>query len=111
MSSIFSRIKKIFTFPDAPSFEMSPERVEEITDKIAFLVSKYDLEVPVLFLTKPLVPTSTIISQTIIAPLAPMIESLGIKGYELAAFLDDKENLKSLVSKIEEIKINKENTM
>ena len=101
--SLLSRIKDIFTFSDDPVIKISPERVEEIIETIVVVVSNYGLELPALLLTKPFVPTSTIIGQTIVAPFAPFLETFGVKGYELAAFLDDKENLKRLISRIEEI--------
>jgi len=101
--------KKFLNGAKENPIKISDDRVEEIIDKIVEIVSKYGLELPAFLIARPFVPTSTLISQTIIVPFSPFIEMLGINGFEIAAFLDNKENLKKLTSKLEESKINKEN--
>jgi len=99
------RIKKSLSgIIDIPSSELSPEREEEIINKVASVVSKWDMEIPASLLGKLLVPTSSMISQIHVMPSALYLDLIGLDGFEVAAFLEKKENVKRLIAKIEELK-------
>ena len=112
-----SKIKKIFTrlresfsdFFKLPLFDISSEREEKIINKIANEISRFDMELPFFLMGGAFVPMTTIISQTIITPMAPLLELIGIDAYEIAAFLNKKENLKRLIAEIAKRKDAKEN--
>ena len=106
---IFSRIKDFFgDLFELPSTEISPEREEEIIDKVARAVSRFDMELPAMFMGNLFVPISTIVSQTVLTPSALFFELIGIDGYEVAAFFRKKDNLKRLISRLEELQLAKE---
>lgn len=101
IKEIFSRIRESFSdFFELPSFDISPEREEEIINKIANAISRFDMELPFFLMGGAFVPMTTIISQTVITPVAPLLEFIGIDAYEVAAFLNKKENLRRLVAEI-----------
>ncbi|UCD45231.1 MAG: hypothetical protein JSV27_01660 [Candidatus Bathyarchaeota archaeon] len=108
-NTIFSRIREFFNnlFDDSP-IEISSEREEEIINKVVNSVTRFDLELPFLLVGRPFIPTSTLISEVIIAPFAGFLEMFGVNGFELVAFLNKKDNLRRLMNKIEEIKEAKE---
>ncbi len=82
IKEIFSRIKDFFVdIFELPSTEISPEREEEIIDKVAKAVSKFDMELPAMFMGNLFVPISTIVSQTVLTPSALFFEFIGINGY------------------------------
>lgn len=100
-----SRIKEFFSdIIDIPSSELSPEREEEIINKIAKVVSRWDMETPASMMGSMFVPTSSIISQIYVMPSVLYLDLVGIDGFEVAAFLNKKDNLKRLVAKIQELK-------
>jgi len=51
-----------------------------------------------------MVPTSSMISQIHVMPSALYLDLIGLDGFEVAAFLEKKENVKRLIAKIEELK-------
>jgi len=88
--------------------DISEEREEAIINNMTNAISKLDIELPFLLMAGAFVPVSTIISQTIVTPGAAFINVIGIDGHEIAAFLNKKENLRRLISKVEENKKSKE---
>jgi len=106
---VLSRIKDFFSdFIDIPSSNLSPKREEEIINKIANVISRWDMEIPASLLGKLLVPTSSVISQIHVMPSVLYLDLIGLDGFEVAAFLDNKENVKRLLAKIQELKDAKE---
>jgi hypothetical protein len=106
---VLSRIKDFFSdFIDIPSSNLSPKREEEIINKIASVISRWDMEIPASLLGKLLVPTSSVISQIHVMPSVLYLDLIGLDGFEVAAFLDNKENVKRLLAKIQELKDAKE---
>ena len=104
-----SRIREFFRdFIDIPSFNLSPEREEEIINKIAKRISGWDMEILALTFGQLLVPTSVFVSYTMIVPSAIFFDLIGLDGFEVAAFLNKKENVKRLLAKIQELKDAKE---
>jgi hypothetical protein len=105
MKKIISTIKRFFSdLFTTPPYEISKEREEEIIKKIAYEISKFGMEIPAWLMLRPLFPTSTIISQVFIMPAAPLLDIIGVNGYEIAAFLEKKENVKLLLDEIERLK-------
>ena len=102
---ILSRIKQAFSdIIDIPSGKLSPEREEEIINKVANVVSKWDMELPASLLGRLLVPTSSMISQIHVMPSVLYLDLIGLDGFEVAAFLENKDNVKKLIAKIEELR-------
>ena len=95
-------------FIDIPSSNLSQKREEEIINKIASVISRWDMEIPASLLGKLLVPTSSVISQIHVMPSVLYLDLIGLDGFEVAAFLDNKENVKRLLAKIQELKDAKE---
>jgi hypothetical protein len=100
-------LKKIRDFLgiEIPSLDqgISQERENEIIEKIAKAIVRLGLGYPGYFLTSSLYPVSSYVSQIFIYPWAPLLEFLGIKAYEYAAFLNKRENIKRLMDRIEEL--------
>jgi hypothetical protein len=101
------KVKDFFGF-QMPSLEISPERENEIIEKIAQFVSKIGMEWPVLLIGWGYVPVSTIMAQTTLLPLAPLLEAVGIRGFEYTAFFEKKENVKRLLERIEQLRKERE---
>jgi len=99
-------LKKLKDFFDSKSVEstLSPERENEIIEKTALFVSRMGMEWPVYFLGQSYVPISTIVADTTLLPLAPLLEMIGIPGFEFVKFLEKKDNLKRLLNRIDELR-------
>ena len=109
--SLFSKIKEFFTDTSndpQPSLDIDSKRVDEIIKRVTEAVSNHDFELPAVLMIKPFIPTSSIISATVVTPMALILDVIGINGWEIAAFLHTKENLRRLVAKLEENKTLKE---
>jgi hypothetical protein len=102
--SKLDKIKDFFGFK-LPSMEISPEREDEIIEKVVESVSKYGFVLPSLIVSHMLYPVSTLLVHTAILPAVPIIEFLGLNAYEYAAFLNKKENVKRIMDRLEELKI------
>lgn len=102
-----SRFRK-FLHDYVPSFDIDPKREDEIIEKWAKRVSQFGMELPVELFAGGFQYTSTIFSQMLIAPIAPILELLGINGYEYIAFFSKKENVKRLLKRIDELRTAKE---
>jgi hypothetical protein len=101
-----SRLRRLkdflgFDIPDIDS--ISPERENEIIEKIAGIVSRTGLGYPAYFFVSSLVPASTYFAQLYVYTAAPLLEFFGIKAYEYAAFLNKKENAQRLLDRIGKI--------
>jgi hypothetical protein len=99
---ILKSVKDFFAKWCSP-LDLSPEREEEIINKVANFISKYDLEDAALLLGGGFVPVSSIIAQTTLLPIAPLLELMGLKGYEYTGFLSKKENFQRLLDKIQDL--------
>lgn len=98
-----SRLKRLkdfigFDIPDIDS--ISPERENEIIDKVMKFLETTGMGYPAYFFVSSLVPASTYIAQLYVYTAAPLLEFFGIKAYEYAAFLNKKENIQRLLDKI-----------
>ena len=97
----FKKIKDFIGF-SLPTLEITPERQEELIEKWATNIAKVGLEFPAQMIGWYAGPMSNMFAQTVLLPMAPLLEFIGIDGYDYVAFLSDKENLKSLVERIKE---------
>jgi len=98
------KVKDFIGF-DFPSLDdgISPERENEIIEKVAKAVSRFGLGYPAYFFVSSLYPASSYVAQLFVYPSAPLLELLGIKAYEYAAFLNNRENIKRLMERIDEL--------
>ena len=101
MSSITKRIKNFIGF-NIPSYEISEKRENEILKKISGFFIKYKLESPAAIVTQTVTPFNRVLNSTIIYPMAPIIEFLGISVYDYIAFFEKKENLNKLLELLEQ---------
>jgi len=86
-----------------PAYELTPERENEIIEKWAGNISKYGMELPALMFLWPLEPISTVIAYTAILPAAPVLDFLGLRGFEAVTFFSEHGNVKRLLKRIEEL--------
>lgn len=103
ISRLIKKVKDFFSSEENIPTQLSPERIEKIIEAILSYVSYYNMKMPALLFFSPLKGMSTFISQTIVLQLVPYLEIWGIPGFELTAFLDNKENVVKLLKKIEEL--------
>ena len=75
-----------------------------IINRIAKIVSDWDMEMPAVILGSSITPISRVFSYTTILTLSPWLEFIGLPGFELAAFFSKSENVRRLIDKIEELK-------
>ena len=101
------KIQDFFGF-HIPNMDITPEREEEICEKIARTVLSFGLEWPVILMGNAYLPMSTIITQLTLLPASPLLEAVGIHGYEYAAFFEKKRNVKYLLDKIEQLRKERE---
>lgn len=100
-----SKIKNFFkNFFDVPSLEIPPEREQEIIEKIAQTSVRWGLEMPTMLIGSGLLAAGTIVSHTVLLPAAPLLEFVGIKGYDYTAFFSKQENVERLLKRIDELR-------
>ena len=91
-----------------PPMDVSPERENEIIEKVAGFISKIGMEWPTLLIGSAYVPVATIVTQTTLLPLAPFLEAMGIRGFQYTAFFEKKDNVRRLLERVEELMKQKE---
>ena len=106
MSKIISKLKDIFC--NIPTLEITPERETELIEKLAELVAKHNLEIPTIFLGSGFRSTSTVVSQMLLLPMTPYLEAFGINGYDYVALFSNKDNVRRLMEKLDELQMTKE---
>ena|SRR4030042_1936677 len=84
-----------------PTFEITQEREEEISEYIADKIENFGLDVPALLFLIPLEPLSPVFSQLGLLPFAPFLEALNIRGFDYVSFFSKTENVNRLIKKIE----------
>lgn len=102
VSSLQTRIWSWFkdVFSEHPTLELTPEKNEEIADKITELLIRLDMFAPTFILLNMFQPVSRLVSDLTFLPLAPFAEYAGIDGYEYVAFLRDKRNIQKIISNL-----------
>lgn len=106
MSKIISKLKEIFC--NIPTLEITPERETELIDKIVATISKHNMELPTIFFGSGFQSTSTVLSQMLLLPMTPYLEAFGISGYDYVALFSNKDNVRRLMEKLDEIYLTKE---
>jgi hypothetical protein len=101
------RLKRFLGY-ELPTFEISPEREEEIINRVVETVRKSGMVLPASFFLYGFEPMSTIFSHMFMMPAVPFLELLGLKGYELTAFLMKKENIKRLNERLAKLREERE---
>jgi hypothetical protein len=87
--------------------ELSPERKEELIDKIASKIVENKLESFFTLILEMLRPASSWlmpISMVSLAPLVFTLELFGINSWEIGVFLSSRENVEALIKKIKSLK-------
>jgi hypothetical protein len=95
MSRFIDWLKDFFC--NIPDFEITPERETELIEDLVEKITKYDLE-----------STSTVLSHMVLVPLTPYLEAFGINGDDYVALFSNKENVKRLMKRLDEVKLSKE---
>ncbi|KPJ51755.1 hypothetical protein AMJ39_09355 [candidate division TA06 bacterium DG_24] len=88
--------------PIAGYEEVSPERRDELLDKLARMIVERGLVTPAIFLLESMKPLSFIGSQVLVF-LEPMVKSVfTVKEYdEYTRLLEDRSNVERLLQRIE----------
>jgi hypothetical protein len=82
--------------------ELTPEREEELIDKIAIEITKRELEVPAILFFSGLRPVSGLAANIGILPVAPYLETLGLSNpYEYVSLFKNRDNVRRILDKIE----------
>jgi len=97
------KVKDFFGFEIPDIDTISPERENEIIEKVTKVISRMGMGYPAYFFVSSLYPASNYVAQLFVLPAAPLLEFLGIKAYEYAAFINKRENVKRLMDRIEEL--------
>lgn len=106
MSKIVSWLKDVFC--NIPTLEITPEKENEMIERIVEKISKYDLEIPTIFLGSGFQSTSTVLSHMVLLPMTPYLAAFGISGEDYVALFSNKENVRRLMERLDEEKIAKE---
>jgi hypothetical protein len=106
MSKVISWLKDIFC--NIPTLELTPEKENEMIERLVEKISKYDLELPTIFLGSGFHSTSTVLSQMVLLPMTPYLAAFGINGEDYVALFSNKENVRRLMERLDEEKITKE---
>jgi len=104
---VLKKIKDFFGF-QMPSMDITPERENEIIEKIARFVSRMGMELPVELIGWGYLPAATVVALTTLLPMATLLEAIGVRGFEYTAFFEKKENVKRLLERIEQLRQQRE---
>ena len=106
MSRFVSWLKDVFC--NIPTLEITPEQEDEMIERIVEKITKYDMELPAIFLGSGFRSTSTVLSQMVLLPITPYLDAFGINGEDYVALFSNKENVRRLMERLDEEKIAKE---
>lgn len=104
--SFLKKLKNFFGFENP--LKITPEREDELLEKIAGLVLRFGLDSAVLPFGDAIIPMSSILAITTLLPASFFLEGLGIPGFELTAFFEKRENVERLLKRIDELQREKE---
>jgi len=94
-------LKRIKGFLSNPIPDLTPEKEEELIDRIAKKILNLGMEAPAYLFGSAAIPMSPVLSYMVLLPAAPFLELLGISAYEYVELFSKRENMKRLVAKIE----------
>lgn len=90
---------------NVPEIDITPQRSEEIIDKIVNYAKQWDMEDMFILGTTWFRPMSAVVGYTVILPWAPLLDMVGVRNpYEYVAFLSDHRNMQALMEKLSEKK-------
>jgi hypothetical protein len=99
MSKYFKKFIDLF-----PSYELPENKLNKLIDDIANKTIKLEMELPALLIVHALIPLGPVLSQTILVPVPPLLELMGIRGYDYIALLNNRDAIKRLSERITELK-------
>ena len=103
LSKIKKKLSSLLNSNSIP-VSLTPEREEEITEKVARKITQYNLN-DVAWIAFGLVePFSPLVAQLGIIPISVFLETLGIDTYEWVAYLSKRDNVNRLIQRIEELR-------
>lgn len=108
MSRFIDWLKDFFC--NIPDFEITPERETELIENLVEKITKYDMELPAIFLGSGFQSTSTVLSHMVLVPMTPYLDAFGINGDDYVALFSNKANVKRLMKRLDEVKLSKEMT-
>lgn len=91
-----------------PSYDLPKEKQDKMIEEMAQRICKTQLDLPALLIGHVLIPLGPIFSQTILVPVVPWLELLGIRGYDYLAILNNRDAVRRLIDRVEELRTNKE---
>jgi len=113
LSKIKKRLTELLNSNPIP-VSLTPEREEEITEKVAQKITDYNLNDIAWIIFGLAEPFSPVIAQLGITPLSVFLETLGINTYEWVVYMSKRDNVNKLIRRIEELKrkklLNSENS-
>lgn len=83
--------------------KITPEKEEEISDKLASLISKYKLESPFGAFFEVLKPFSIIFSNVVVLPASPFLYLFGLDGFRYVDFFEKSSNIERLQEKLKKL--------
>ena len=89
-----------------PSLELTPEKEEEIIEKITQKVEKYGMKTAALLFLRSYKPIGVYASQiapTVFGPYFMLLDLFNIEGYNYNALFVKRENMDRLIKRIEQI--------
>jgi hypothetical protein len=79
---------------------ITPEKEEEISDRLASLISRYKLESPFGAAFEVLKPFSHIFSNIILLPASPFLYFFGLDGFRYVDFFEKSSNIERIQEKL-----------
>jgi hypothetical protein len=102
---MWSKIKSFFT---SMPLELTPDKETKMIENIAKRISQQRMELPALLFIEPFEPISSIVAETFLVWISPVLDLAGLNGYEYSLLLRKKENVRRIRERIEELRKEKE---
>jgi hypothetical protein len=98
-------LKKFFDL--FPSYDLPKEKEDKLVEETAQKICKMELDLPALLIGHVLVPLGPVLSQTVLVPVTPFLELLGLHGYDYLALIHNRDAVQRLIDRVEEIRTEK----
>ncbi len=90
---------------NVPEIEITPEKSEEIIERIVDYAKQWDMEDMLILGTSWFQPMSAVVGYTVVLPWAPLLDMVGVDNpYQYVAFLSDHRNIQALMKRLSEKK-------
>lgn len=93
----------MFSHLDPITEGLTVERKEEMIEGLAKKIIDKGLVTPAIIFLESVKPVARVGSYTFLLFSAPLLEVVGVSGYEYTSLFKDRENIESLMRKIEEL--------